>query len=205
MDEPVSFGHETAGPAPISPAQPYCQYPIGVLADRAALTITTMQKYMPAVQVGMIDAISGYGGAVSASTLAQDITGFITALNAKMQTYRPGFAVQYFHADTNWTNPSWLSLMETTSAAINSLGVPFGVVIGGSPTDTTDTAWASDALSRLSLILNDPKITLSAVVAQSWQALPTNMLPEATAGTQTNILLQAQQMVATAPLAAGFR
>jgi len=186
LDEPVWFGHEmTAGMTPLH--QPYCAYPLKVVAQRAAMAIKAMRKYFPAAQVGFIDVVTT--SMVPPAQLARDDGEFASLLQDEI-----GARLAFFHADIAWKT-NWQAALPLFKREMRARHIPFGIIIGGSPNQRTNQAWVDMALRRLRAIEADPALRPDQIVAQSWQNLPTRMLPETKPGSQTYLLLEAERLV----------
>jgi len=75
------------------------------------------------------------------------------------------------------------------------MGIPVGMIVGGSPEDGTDDAWTQEALQRVQMLADNPALRPDQIIVQSWQPLPTHYLPESEPGTTMWLLLQAERVM----------
>jgi hypothetical protein len=185
LDEPVWYAHEMkTGMTPLH--QPFCAYPLKVVAQRSAMSIKAMRKYFPGVRVGIIDVVST--SLVPAAQLAHDEGEYASLLQDQI-----GAPLAFFHADIAW-NTNWRAALPLVKREMRALHIPFGIVVDGSPNLRTSQQWVDVALRRLKAIEADTAIRPDQIIAQSWQNLPTHMLPETQAGTETYLLLQSERI-----------
>jgi hypothetical protein len=185
LDEPVWYAHEIrTGMTPIR--QPFCAYPLKVVAQRSALSVKAMRKYFPHVQVGIIDVVST--SLVPPAQLAHDEGEYARLLQDEI-----GTPLAFFHADVAWKT-NWRAALPLMKREMRALHIPFGIVIDGSPEQHTSEAWVDVALQRLKAVEADPALRPDQIVAQSWQKLPTHMLPETQPGAETYLLLQSERI-----------
>ena len=185
LDEPVWYGHEiTTGMTPLH--QPFCAYPLKVVAQRSAMSVKAMRKYFPGVQVGFVDVVST--NLVPPAQLARDCGEFAGLLQDAI-----GARLAFFHADIAWKT-NWQAALPMFKREMRARHIPFGIIIGGSPDQRTNEAWVEVALQRLRAIEADPATRPDQIVAQSWQNLPTHMLPETQPGSETYLLLQSERI-----------
>lgn len=185
LDEPVWFGHEiTAGMTPLH--QPYCAYPLKVVAQRTAMSIKAMRKYFPGVQAGIVDVVST--SLVPPAQLARDYGTYVGLLQDQI-----GGRLAFFHADIAW-NTNWRAALPLVKREMRARHIPFGIIIDGSPNLRTSEAWVDVALQRLKAVEADPAMRPDQIIAQSWQNLPTHMLPETQPGSETYLLRQSERI-----------
>jgi hypothetical protein len=184
-DEPVTFTHlKTEGTAK---GRPNCAYPLSVVADRTMMTINDIRAFFPNIEFGDIE-VAALDPHIPAEKRLADYVQF-----AHLMQQRLGHKLAYFHADVAWrTDP--LSTLAPMRQAMKVEGIPFGIVIAGSPKDTTDLAWEQDALSRLDMLERNPATQMDDLIVDSWQTLPAHILPETTPGTSTNVLLRSERI-----------
>ncbi len=176
MDEPVWFGHivdklqKTTGHG--------CQYSVPEVADRVAPKIALLRRYFPDIKIGDIEPVSARvpGGPQS----IQDILSFEDLLRKKT-----GSAPVFVHADVAWATPGWQPLMVTLGEGVRAKGMRFGVICDGDPTAGDNEAWVDQALQRCRAVEANPRTRPDDLLAQTWEPLPTKMLPETDAGTLT--------------------
>ena len=186
-DEPVWFAHEvTWGTA--KGGRPNCMYPVKLVAERVAMSVNGMRKYFPKIEVGDVEVVAS--DRTPPKQLIADYVEFARLLEAQI-----GQKLAFFHADIAWhSNP--LFMIAPLRAAMKAQGIPFGVIIGGGLEHKTDPEWVQAGLSRLATLARNPATRPDEVVVQSWQRLPTHVLPETTRGTESFLLLHAEYMMA---------
>jgi hypothetical protein len=184
LDEPVWYGHQiTNGMTPLH--QPYCAYPLKIVAQRSAISVKAMRKYFPDVQTGIIDVVTS--APAPPAELARNVGQYAGYLQDEIGR------LAFFHADVDWEK-NWEAALPLVKREMRARRIPFGIIIGGGPGQRTNEAWEDVALRRLRLIEADPATRPDQIVAQSWQNLPTQMLPETRRGTQTHLLLQSERI-----------
>jgi hypothetical protein len=183
-DEPVWYTHEKTWGAAKNGA-PNCAYPLTVVAQRVGMSVNSLRRYFPSIQVGDIEPVGS--GRISQPQLVADYAQFTQLLEGQI-----GQRLAFFHADVAW-HTDWLPMIAPLKRQMHALGVPFGVIIGGSPENTSEEEWVRTGLQRLEELNRNPATRPDDVVIQSWQRFPTHMLPESAPGTSTYLLLQAQR------------
>ena len=175
MDEPVLYGHRplhkdgTGG----------CQYPIATLADQVAEQISAVRSVFPNIQVGDAEPI---GAGADGMSLNSDVLEFFAALKQRTQGAAPAF----FHADVQWNSRGWRPVFEELGLRLHAQNVPVGVICdGGGPGITDSDAWIANALRRYTAVAGDRAIGANQYIVQTWEALPTKMLPENDPGAMT--------------------
>ena len=185
MDEPVWFGHivdkvsKSAGRG--------CQYSVPEIAEKTAAKIAVLRRYFPDIKVGDIEPISARapGGPQS----IEDILTFEDLLRQKT-----GAAPVFFHADMAWAFQGWQPLLETLAARLRVSGVRFGVICDGDATAGGNEAWVDQALQRCRAVAANPRTRPDDFISQSWEPLPTKMLPETDPGALTFEALELERM-----------
>lgn len=176
MDEPVWFGHiadklaKTTGRG--------CQYSVPQVADMAAGKIAVLRRYFPDIKIGDIEPVSARppGGPAS----IDDILTFETLLRQKT-----GDAPVFVHADLAWASPGWQPLLQTLATRVHASGVRFGVICDGDVSAGNNEAWVAQALQRCRQVAANPRTRPDDLLAQTWEPLPTKMLPESDPGALT--------------------
>ncbi len=184
MDGPVWLGHERFWG--VTKGRPDCQYPLAEVVRRAARTVSMMRQNFPAIRVGEIDAVNSR---IDPRQVLSDYAAF-----AQMMQRATGAPLAFFHCDTAWQFPNWQRIIVALRAQTHAAGMRFGVIIGGSQEDQSNARWVADGLQRLSFLAN-PATRPDDVIVQSWQDLPTRMLPETLPGTSTYMLAQAERLL----------
>ena len=91
----------------------------------------------------------------------------------------------FVHADMAWAIPGWQPLLETLAARLHANGMRVGVICDGDANVSGDEAWVRQALQRCRAVAANPKVKPDDLVVQSWEPLPTKMLPETDPGSLT--------------------
>jgi hypothetical protein len=189
MDEPVWFGHAAKG-APVKggsragiPGGHFCEDPIADLVDQIAPKIEILRQAFPNIQVGDIDPISARW-----PSEVEDLARFVDLY--RMKTNVP---IAFMHADVSWQT-NWRPLLEGLAEQMRKRGIRLGVICDGDPAAQTNEEWVSTAVEHCRTIAADPKIKADDFIVQSWQPLPTKVLPETDPGALTFALKQAQAM-----------
>jgi hypothetical protein len=173
MDEPVWYGHifRTGSGDRVG-----CQSSVEEVAEIAASKVRLLRQYFPDIQVGDIEPVNArLGGQRS----IDDIIEFVGLLNEKV----PGSPV-FLHADISW-GTDWQPLLEDLATRLHAKGIHVGVIFDGDADAEGDEAWVRQALERCKNVAGDPKIDPDDFIIQSWEVLPTKMLPETDPGTLT--------------------
>jgi hypothetical protein len=105
-----------------------------------------------------------------------------------------GTPLAFFHADVVWQN-DWQPLIAPLKRQVHALGLRFGVIIDGDLDNDTDQAWVDAGLQRLQMMAANPAMTPDDVIVQSWQPLPSHILPDSSPGTTTYMLRQAEAIM----------
>ncbi len=178
MDEPVIFGRLKPKGRDNTPG---CQYPIATMVDQIAPKIEQLHQAFPDIKVGDIEAI---GGGESGARGMEDILAFETLLHQRTH----GFAPAFVHADMQWNDVGVVAQAERLSRRMHALGIRVGVICnGGGPTIKDSNAWVDNAVQRCRSMATDPRFAPDDLLAQTWETLPTKMLPENANGTMTNL------------------
>ena len=174
MDEPVWFGH-IAGQ--LSGGRRGCQYSLEDLTKQIAGRIAILHRYFPNAQVGDIEPINAKVGGVQS---INDIVAFESMLHQKT-----GVAPAFVHADMGWQIPGWQPLLRNLFAKLRAQGIPVGVICDGDANAGGDVAGVRQALQRCRDVASNPQTRPDVFIVQSWEPLPTKMLPENDPGSLT--------------------
>ena len=177
MDEPVIFGRlKLKGERDNTPG---CQYPVATLVDQVAPKIEQLREAFPNIRVGDIEAI---GGGASGARGMEDILAFETQLHQRTH----GFAPAFVHADMQWNDVGVIAQADRLGRRMHALGIRVGVICdGGGPNIKDSNAWVNNAVQRCATLAADPNFAPDDLIAQTWETLPTKMLPENAPGTMT--------------------
>jgi hypothetical protein len=185
MDEPVWFGHvvdrlaKTAGTG--------CRYGVPEVADMAAAKIAVLRRYFPDIKIGDIEPITAR--APGGPQYVEDVLAFESLLRRKT-----GVAPAFVHVDMAWTFQGWQPLLATLAIRVRASGARFGIICDGDPTAGGNEAWVAQALQRCRQVAADPRTRPDDFIAQSWEPLPTRMLPETDPGAMTFEALRLETM-----------
>lgn len=179
IDEPVTWGHSMTGRNPAGGN--FCHDSTAELADQVAIKIAILQRYFPNIRVGDIDAINS-----RIPGLTEGILSFTDELQKKT-----GIKLAFVHADVAWDS-NWKPLLEQLAKGLRERGLPFGLICDGDENVGSDEAWTAQALKRCTDVSRNSKTRPEHFVVQSWEPLPTRMLPENRSGTLTYLLKQVQ-------------
>jgi hypothetical protein len=190
MDEPVWFGHAAKG-APLKggsragiPGGHFCEDPIADLVDQIAPKIEILRQAFPNIQVGDIDPISARW-----PSEAEDLAQF-----ADLYRKKTNVPLAFVHADVSWQT-NWKPLLEGLAEQMHKRGIRLGVICDGDPAAQTNEEWVSTAVEHCKTIAADPKIKPDDFIVQTWQPLPSKMLPETDPGALTFALKQVEAML----------
>ncbi len=177
MDEPVIFGRlKLKGERDNTPG---CQYPVATMVDQIVPKIEQLREAFPNIRVGDIEAV---GGGASGARGMEDILAFETQLHQRTH----GFAPAFVHADMQWSDVGVVPQADRLSRRMHALGIRVGVICdGGGPTIKDSNAWVNNGVQRCAALAADPNFQPDDLLAQTWETLPTKMLPENAPGTMT--------------------
>jgi hypothetical protein len=182
MDEPVTFGHTKTGKN--KRGYDFCHDSIQDLAAQMAPNIAVLQRYFPNIRIGDIEAINSHF-----PDMARDVLELVDQLDRQVH-YKLAF-VDY---DIGWDS-NWQPLVHQLTGGLRSRRVAVGLICDGDERMPSDQAWTSQALARCTELARDPKVRPDQFVVQSWETLPTNMLPENRPGTLTFLLRQLEKSI----------
>jgi hypothetical protein len=178
MDEPVWFGHVAKGLAK-NPEAVTCQDSIPDLADQIAPKVAALREIFPNIEIGDIEAVTGKN-----PSEIDEVASFAELFQKK--TGRP---LAFMHADIAW-NTNWSPPLGDLADRMHRRGVRFGVICGGGsegngPAARTNEQWVRTAIQRCQALAANPGIRPDDLIVQSWEPLPTKMLPETDPGSLT--------------------
>jgi hypothetical protein len=186
VDEVVFFGHERNWPDKQGPA---CHDSIEEVAREVADKAAEIHSIFPQAQIGAVEPITtGHG--FNPSQLVKDYLAF-----ADQYQTLTGSKLAFMHADIAWRMPGWQAGLAPLKAGLRARNIPFGIIFGGTPDQQDDLSWTRSGLNELESLASNPATVPGQVIIQSWQPLPTHVLPETTPGTGTWMLLQAEGLV----------
>jgi hypothetical protein len=182
MDEPFWFGH-VAGQ--MSGGRQGCQFPVPELVDRVASKIEVLRRYFPNIRIGDIEPISTSPHSTALDPhYMQDMTIFLDSLQTKT-----GIKLAFLHADVAW-KWDWRQQLAEMAGFAHARGMRFGVICDGDIDAGNNEAWIRQALQRCLNVGADSRTAPDDLIAQSWEPLPTKMLPETDPGALTYLARQ---------------
>jgi hypothetical protein len=179
FDEPVWHGHEGKGRT--GNGHLFCSDSIASLVDQIVPKLAILHKYFPTAVFGDIDPIHG-----AHPEVVQDVVEFFDLLNQKSP-----IKISFFHADIAWQVPGWQPYLERLSLALHQRGIRVGVICDGGASEVkgrearTNEEWVHTAIQRCQALAANPSIGPEQLIVQSWEPLPTQMLPETNPGALT--------------------
>jgi hypothetical protein len=99
--------------------------------------------------------------------------------------------MSFYHADIGWQAPGWRPYLEELSVALHKRRIRVGIICDGGSSAAkgreagTNEEWVHTVIQRCQELAGDPKIRPDDFVVQSWEPLPTKMLPESDPGSLT--------------------
>jgi hypothetical protein len=173
MDEPVWFGHVASGGT-------RCRDAIADLAEQAAPKLMLLRQYFPNVQIGEIEPVNTSRNAMSLdSRFIDDVMAFDNLLEQKS-----GVKLAFMHADVAWTS-NWSPVLEMMANRAHARRMRFGLICDGDANVGGDEAWVQQAIQRCRTVAANPRTRPDDLIVQSWEPLPTRMLPETNPGSLT--------------------
>jgi hypothetical protein len=175
MDEPLWYGH-------ISTLTGALRESISDVAAAVAAQVTIVHQIFPDCQVGDIEPVAQTNA--PADYQSEVLTWGIDYANDT------GSPLAFFQADVNWTGTAYKTQLQDFSTMAHKYGIKFGVIYNDSAPASTDIEWTTQAEQNF---VNLESITTQVpdqAVIQSWNALPTNDLPETQPGTLTYLVDQ---------------
>ena len=179
MDEPGWFGHISKGLVK-NPDAVTCQDSIPYLIDQIAPKIAILREIFPDIEIGDIEPVTG-----KSPSAVDDVMTFAELFQKK--TVRP---LAFIHADLAW-NTNWGPVLGNMANHLRRQGLRFGVICGGGGSEVkgeearTNEQWVRTAIQRCHAMAANPSIRPEDFVVQSWEPLPTKMLPETDPGSLT--------------------
>jgi hypothetical protein len=95
------------------------------------------------------------------------------------------------HADPIYSD-NWVPQYRQWQSRVRAAGMRFGVICRGSiARDRTSEAWNEEAVQRVAEVQRAGRVPPDDIVVQTWELLPTRMLPETDPGAMTSIIARA--------------
>ncbi len=180
MDEPLWFGHVKSW------GRNECTYPVDVVAQRVAANVASMRQHFPAVRIGDIEVVAAER--IDPRQLLADYAAFTEDFERLT-----GQKLAFFHFDVAWRGQG-ARLVAPLNRELRGLGVRTGIIFGGGLQDPSDEAWVAHGLQTMQDVESDPATRPDDVIVQSWQDLPSRMLPETQPGSYTYMLREAEAL-----------
>jgi len=116
--------------------------------------------------------------------------GVVKAIAEWHETYRAvtGAPFPFFFADIEFGYQAWPQLVLAIEQQTHQLGMKFGIIYIGDPTDLTDAEWAAKTIERFYTYQGDSGGKPDFVLFQSWEQHPYVFLPETNPFTFTGVL-----------------
>ena len=177
MDEPVWFGHAVDR---VASGRQGCRFSLEEMTDQISHQVAVMRQYFPDMRVGDVEPISTSRYATAQDPhFVEDVIAF-----AHLFEKKTGSKLAFLHADVAWTWP-WNAAMEGMARQARAQGIRFGVICDGDADTGNNNAWVAQAVQRCRSVVADPKTQPDDLIVQSWEPLPTKMLPENDPGSLT--------------------
>ena len=176
FDEPVWHGHEGTGKT--GNGSTFCSDSLPDLADQIVPKLAILHKYFPNAVAGDIDPVHGQHPEV-----VKDVEEFFSLVNQ-----RSPLRLSFFHADIAWQAKGWRPYLESLSQGLHQQGIRVGIICNGGasesggPVARTNEEWVHTAIQRCQDLTRHSKIKPDELIVQSWEPLPTQMLPETNPG-----------------------
>ncbi|TDX02107.1 hypothetical protein [Dinghuibacter silviterrae] len=172
MDEPFTFGHWYTGP------NGTCHDSAAEIAGEITVTLKMARSIFPKVKVGDVEVVS------ASKPRLEELIRWI-------DTYRSvvGEPPAFFHADVEWSTLAMHNLV-TLAAQLKQRKVPFGIIYNGDQNAATDQEWTQAAIDHFTQIETALGVHPDDAIFQTWEKLPSHMLPEDQPGAFMNIPYQ---------------
>jgi hypothetical protein len=185
MDEPVWFGHAVSG---LRAGRQGCRLSLAEMADQVGHQVEMMRKYFPNLRVGDIEPVNASAFATSQDPrFIQDVAAFSDLLE------RRGVKLAFLHADVAW-KWNWEPRLAAMARQAGARHIRLGVICDGDADVGSDAAWVRQALQRCQEVAANSPTAPVDFIAQSWEPLPTRMLPETNPGALTFEALHLESM-----------
>jgi hypothetical protein len=172
-DEPLLFGHfywgEGATPRSIEET-----------AKDVASTARQFREAFPNVRIGMDDPVLLYKPGEWEPAMREFLEVYQKEFGEPMAFVRVECA--------SFPVREWLPRYISAEKFLRSVGVPFGELITGDASDTSDAEWVRKAEERYVTWESDGRPAPAQVVFQSWMPRPSRILPETAPDTLTYLL-----------------
>jgi hypothetical protein len=174
MDDPLWFGHHVDAPHA-------CGATIEALAAQVARNARELRRVFPAIRIGDIEPL---GRLDAPADWEAQVLQFAAA-------YREanGAPLDFVHADVDWQG-NWATALPAMAQQLHRLGLRFGIIYNGEPSDGTDLEWTTNAQHHFEAVEGDIGLVPDDAVLQTWMRYPLDMLPEDRPGTMTHLVVR---------------
>jgi hypothetical protein len=173
VDEPFYFGVVVNDPRS-------CHFSVQQTAEYVGQYAQLVKTVYPDAEIGDVEPIidSAYP------------PGVVAAIAEWHQAYRAvtGEPFPFFFADIEFGSQTWPYLVRQLEQQTHQLGMKFGIIYIGDPSDLTDAEWAAKTIARFYIYQGDSGGQPDYVLFQSWEPHPQYFLPESNPFTFTGVL-----------------
>jgi len=177
IDSPLWFGHYDKQALA-------CQYPVDELVKRVAQNVGEYTKVFPDIIVGDVEPVPPL---LLASDWRETYRSFKEKLEATI-----GKKIAFLHLDEAWRNPDVLTDMKIVADFAHSLGMKTGFIYddGAEIPATTNEEWIADVEKNVIRTESQAGLIPDQAVFQSWENLPTCVMPETSPSAHTYLIDQ---------------
>jgi hypothetical protein len=178
MDSPLWFGHYDTR---------YCRFPIPVLVQRVASTLSVWAQAFPGLSYGESEPWIGI----------EDNAGWQADYAAMKDgiAATTGIRVAFVHTDANiHAHPNWVAALAAAQAFVHQMGMKYGMIYDSLGTDTSDAQWIADAKVRIDTLEHQAHIIPDAALIESWNQYPSRILPHSDPTTLSSLLFYYTQL-----------
>jgi hypothetical protein len=173
VDEPYYFGSVVNDPRS-------CHFSVTEVANEVGQYAQLVKNVYPNAAVGDVEPII-------ASAYVPDV---VTAIGLWHDTYQTvtGAPFPFFFADTDFSNPSWPTIVKQLEDNTRQTGLQFGIIYIGDAQDASDAEWTGKVVARFQLYQGENGGQPDYVLFQSWHPHPQFCLPESDHTTFTGVI-----------------
>lgn len=173
VDEPYYFGSVVADPRA-------CHWPVSQVSTAVGAYAQLVKSIYPNAAIGDVEPII-------ASAYSPDV---VTAVDQWHDNYLTitGAPFAFFIADTDFSNPSWPTIVKELEDGTRQRGMHFGIIYTGDQQDVSDAEWTSKAVARFQIYQGQNGGRPDYVLFQSWEPHPKFCLPETDPTTFTGVI-----------------
>ncbi len=174
MDDPLWFAHQADGPT-------NCHSSIEETARQIAVNVRILRGIFPDIRIGDIEPVAL---AKAPPDWIDEILQFAAAYQAAT-----GTPLDFVHADVDW-HGDWSGALPLLARRLRAGGIRFGIIYNGNEQDDSDIAWTTHAEQHFTAVEGPLGLEPDTAILQTWMRYPQHMLPEASAGTMTNLVVR---------------